>query len=308
MTRLLATSVVRGARQGESHGGVFLVDFAAETAALVVDWNRMDIDWSGRGWDRGLRGIAFGPEPSAPEEIYVAASDELFVFAPDFSLKASYRNPHLKHCHEICVRAGTVFLASTGFDAVLGFSLAERAFTWGLSLTPAEGSVKLATFDPRQEGACPPANRLHLNSVTAAASGLFLAGLHTPGLLRFDGKTVSLAASLPQGTHNAQPFQEGIMFNDTAAGMVRYVTPSRQRTFQVPVPPPEGMTHLGDADGVARPGFGRGLCAVGSDLIAAGSSPSTITLYDLAGNRSMRHVVLTTDVRNAVHGLEVWPF
>lgn len=308
MTRLLATSVVRGARQGESHGGVFLVDFAAGSAALVLDWNRMDIDWSGRGWDRGLRGIAFGPEPSAPEEVYIAASDELFVFAPDFSLKASYRNPHLKHCHEISVRAGTLFLTSTGFDAVLGFSLAERAFTWGLSLTPAGGGVKLASFDPRREGACPPGNRLHLNSVTAAASGLFLAGLRTPGLLRFDGTTVSLAASLPEGTHNAQPFGEGIVFNDTAAGMVRYVTPSRQRTFQVPVPRPEEMTHLGDADAIARAGFGRGLCAAGEGLIAAGSSPSTITLYDLAANRSRAEVRLTRDVRNAVHGLEAWPF
>ena len=24
-----------------------------------VDWNTMDIDWQGRGWDRGLRGIEF---------------------------------------------------------------------------------------------------------------------------------------------------------------------------------------------------------------------------------------------------------
>ena len=47
----------------------------------VVDWNTMDIDWQGRGWDRGLRGIAFHDET-----VYIAASDELFAYTPDFEL------------------------------------------------------------------------------------------------------------------------------------------------------------------------------------------------------------------------------
>lgn len=72
MTVLVATSVVRGSRQGESHGGVYLVDFAKGSVAQAIDWNRGDIDWQGRGWDRGLRGIAFDGE-----RVYVAASDEL---------------------------------------------------------------------------------------------------------------------------------------------------------------------------------------------------------------------------------------
>ena len=49
MTQLLATSVIRGARQGESHGGVYLVDFGQDRVEQKIDWNRMDIDWSGRG-------------------------------------------------------------------------------------------------------------------------------------------------------------------------------------------------------------------------------------------------------------------
>ena len=81
MTTLIATSVVRGSRQGESHGGVYLVDLGRERVRQAVDWNTMDIDWQGRGWDRGLRGIAFDGD-----EIYIAASDELFVFNPDFEV------------------------------------------------------------------------------------------------------------------------------------------------------------------------------------------------------------------------------
>ncbi len=309
MTQLLATSVVRGARQGESHGGVYLVDFRRDQVAQKIDWNRMDIDWSGRGWDRGLRGIAFGPNPAEPEEIYIAASDELFVYTPDFTLKASHRCRYLKHCHEISVQDGMLFLTSTGFDSLLGFSLSTRAFTWGLRLAPGQGGVALSAFDPRADIGPAAANTLHLNSIFAAANGLYFSGLHTPGLLHFDGKSVSLRASLPAGTHNAQPFRDGILFNDTAADMTRYVTPSRQRTFRVPAYEPATLTHMDAADShIARPGFARGLCAVTDTLIAAGSSPSTISLHDLAENRTLRFVTLSRDVRNAVHGLEVWPF
>jgi hypothetical protein len=72
------------------------VDFDNHRAAQVLDWNTMDIDWQGRGWDRGLRGIAFDGDA-----IYIAASDELFAFTPDFRRIGSWRNPYLKHCHEI---------------------------------------------------------------------------------------------------------------------------------------------------------------------------------------------------------------
>jgi hypothetical protein len=43
-------------------------------------------------------------------------------------------------------------------------------------------------------------------------------------------------------------------------------------------------------------------------VVAGGSSPSTVTVYDLADNRRLLSVNLTMDVRNAIHGLEVWPF
>ena len=74
MTTLIATSVVRGSHQGESHGGVYLVDFQDQSVEQVVDWDSADIDWQGRGWDRGLRGIAFDGE-----RVFIAASNELFV-------------------------------------------------------------------------------------------------------------------------------------------------------------------------------------------------------------------------------------
>ena len=85
--RLLVSSVVRGSRQGDSHGGLYLVDVAAAQFEQVLDWNTCDINWEGRGADRGLRGIAFHGD-----SIFVAASDELFLFDRSFRIVSSWRN------------------------------------------------------------------------------------------------------------------------------------------------------------------------------------------------------------------------
>ncbi len=89
---LIATSVVRGSQQGESHGGIYTVDFEKQSGHQHVDWNTSEIDFEGRGADRGLRGIAFDGD-----DIYVAASDELFCYDRNFQIKKSFKNRYLKH-------------------------------------------------------------------------------------------------------------------------------------------------------------------------------------------------------------------
>ena len=79
----------------------------------------------------------------------------------------------------------------------------------------------------------------------------------------------------------------------------------------MPVPkyPSHDLKHTEmDKSGVARQGFARGLCVLSDSLVAGGSSPSTITVWDLAQNTQVLSVTLTMDVRNAIHGLEVWPY
>ncbi|MDX2275323.1 MAG: hypothetical protein NW206_07700 [Hyphomonadaceae bacterium] len=304
MSVLLATSVIRGSQQGDSHGGAFLIDLAARSVRQVLDWRAFDIDWQGRGWDRGLRGVAFGDE-----DVFLAASDELFVFDRDFSPIASYRNAYLKHAHEMARFGDMLFIVSTGFDCVLGFDLGKRAFTWGLALTGEGQAIRGRRFDPQSTGGPAALNVFHLNSVSANQRGLYIAGLRTPGLLRYAGEALSLRATLPAGAHNAQPFRDGIIFNDTRADVVRFVSPSRQRTFHVPHYPDDKLTHTDlDDSRIARQGFGRGLCAVEDGLIAAGSSPATVSLHDVDDNRSIAVITLSLDVRTSIHGLALWPW
>jgi hypothetical protein len=296
--------VVRGSNQGESHGGVYLVDFKRQSVTQVIDWNTVDIDWQGRGWDRGLRGIAFDGE-----RVFIVASNELFVYTPDFELVASFRNPFLMHCHEIFVYQRRLYLTSTGFDTLLGFDLDRNRFCFGLHIAAVGSGYQGAPFDPEGEQGPSPGNQLHLNNVFCDASGMYLSGLKTAGMMHFDGRTLRRVVALPRGIHNARPFADGVLFNDTPANRVRLLRRGGNISFAVPSFDESQLTHTDlDDSRIARAGFGRGLCVVGDSLVAAGSSPSTIALHDLAQVKTVSVVTLTNDVRNAIHGLEVWPF
>jgi hypothetical protein len=304
MTTLIATSVVRGSQQGESHGGVFLVDLDQKAVVQTIDWNTTDIDWQGRGWDRGLRGIAFDDE-----HVYIAASDELFVYTPQFERVASYKARYLRHCHEIHRYRRRLYLTSTGFDSILGFDLDNRRFSWGLNIQKSGGDVRAAPFNPLSQDGPLPSNQLHLNSVYCSRNGMFISGLRTEGILRFSGKRIDNVLTLPHGIHNAQPFRDGVVFNDTMSDLVRYAAPDSQCAFAVPRYDPDQLTHTRlDDSRTARQAFGRGLCTIDEGVIAAGSSPSTIALHDIDRVKTTLQITLSFDVRNAIHGLEVWPF
>jgi hypothetical protein len=127
--------------------------------------------------------------------------------------------------------------------------------------------------------------------------------------MRFDGRSLERVASLTKGIHNARPFGDGELYNDTPADRVRLHTPGRDISFAVPAVDESKLTHTDlDDSRIARAGFGRGLCMLSDGLVAAGSSPSTIALHDLEQVKTVAVVNLTSDVRNAIHGLEVWPF
>ncbi len=309
---LIATSVVRGSDQGESHGGIYLLDLAAQEIRQVVDWNTANIDWQGRGWDRGLRGIAF-----FKEEVYVAASDELFIYNRDFQLQRSYRNPYLKHCHEIHVSHNHLFLTSTGHDSILAFDLERQAFFWAVYLTQGETGPQAIAYNPlgnRGPGGSkgPVAtNQLHLNNVFVDDTGLYTSGLRSGAILRVGSdNTARIWAELPEGTHNARPFRDGALYNDTASNLVRYDRrDGSAMTYDVPQYDADELTHLDLGDErVARQGFGRGLCVIDERFIAAGSSPSTVSVLDLSNGQPLLQVNFSQDIRNAIHGLEVWPY
>lgn len=306
LPKLVATSVVRGSQQGDSHGGIFTIDFRNQEVRQHVDWNTGEIDFEGRGADRGLRGIAFDGD-----DIFVAASDELFRYDRDFRITGSYRNRYLKHCHEISRMDRTLFLSSTGFDSVLAFDLDSNDYVWGMQIARALNGWTGTVFDPRTDVGPTPSNQFHINMVHVDRSGMYVSGLRTMAMLRVGSKfDIDEVCNIPQGAHNARPYRDGVLLNDTRSDVVRYVgRDGSNRAFRVPDYEESEIEFSGiDDSKVARQAFGRGLCLVGERLVAGGSSPSTVTLYDIDGGSVVASVNLTMDIRNAIHGLEVWPY
>jgi hypothetical protein len=304
LPRLLVSSVVRGSRQGDSHGGLYLVDMATGHFEQVLDWNTCDINWEGRGADRGLRGIAFHGDT-----IFVAASDELFEFDREFRITSSWRNPYLKHCHEICIFDSHLYLTSTGHDSLLRFDLATRRFDSGIHLFANGTALGARVFDPHAQGGPAAGISFHINNVHVDPTGIHFSGRKLNALVRLNSKGLTALARLPQGTHNARPFRDGILFNNTEADTLDYVTPLRRISIPVPRFDDALLVHTQmDESGLARQAFGRGLCILDETHVAAGSSPTTIAIHDLASQCITHQLTLTRDVRNAAHGLALWPY
>jgi len=303
LPKVIATSVVRGSQQGESHGGVFIIDLDTEIVDQVLDWDTCDIDFEGRGADRGLRGIAFDGL-----DIYIAASNEIFVFDQNFKIKKSFSNPYLHHCHEIYIKGRVLFLTSTGFDSILGYNLDDEFFFWGITLSPGKTGPILKTFNP-MVGGPQPSNLLHINSVFKDQNGLFVGARNLPAIIQIKDSQIEGLAQIPLGTHNATPYIGGTLFNDTMSDKVRFIAKQGVREFEVPkYPEDELINKFRDTSKIARQGFGRGLCMLDKTLVAGGSSPSTISVHDLYNGKTLKKINFSMDIRNAIHGLEIWPY
>jgi hypothetical protein len=308
--------VVRSVHQGESHGGVYLVDLAAGSVHQVIDWTASNIDWEGRGGDRGLRGIAFHDGL-----VYLAASDEIFVYDRDFRLQGSFRNRYLGLCHEIDVVGDRLFLTSTGFDSVLEYDLRAHRFVAGFTLRYTRAwrlrrtlnlrpRPTLSRFDPNGPGGPAPGDTSHVNSVWAADGGPYVCGTKLAAVWRVDGDRLERYARVPYGTHNARPYLGGVLFNHTRSDRIVFGDRDGGVVAAVPHPayPTDALEHANLPSDLARPYFGRGLAVTADGVVVGGCSPATISAYSLDPPATLTSVNITMDVRNAVHGLEIWPF
>jgi hypothetical protein len=307
--QVIASSVIRSAHQGQSHGGVYIVDLQTEQWRQVIDWNDPSINWDGRGNDRGLRGIALHGG-----KVYLAASDELFVYGPGFKIVRSFRNRYLKYCHEICLYDRYIYLTSTRFDSVLEFDIKKRAFTRGWCFRPldprnAPKEPCLVPFDPNSPDGPIIKDSYHINNVFADETGLYVAGTMLESIFEISRNELKPFARLPRGSHNARPFKSGVLMNDTLGNRVVYQDRDGRilESFSVELYPKADLLMADLPADHARQGFGRGLAVWNEDFVITGSSPATLSVYQLGTSRRIKRINLTKDVRNSIHGLALWP-
>jgi len=306
LPKLVATSVVRGSAKDKSHGGVYVVDFETQAVEQLFDWDSGDIEFEGASGDRGLRGMAVNAD-----DVLIAGSDLLFCCDRSFKIKTFSRNYYLDDCHEVCLFQGKLFLTSPGFDSLLAYDTVTKTFVWGFHLIRQNGRWAGHTFDPCSDKGPVPVNDYHINMVHTDNSGIYFSGARTNALLRLDNKMeVSEVSSLPSGVHNARPWRDGVLLNDTESDCVRYAgCEGEDLAFKTELFDEADIefSHK-DASGDIRQGYARGLCPVGDRFVAGGSSPATISLYDFDAKQKVGSVNLTKDIRNAIHGLTAWPF
>lgn len=316
LPNMILSSVVRSTHQGESHGGVYLVDLETGGIQQVVDWNDPSISWEGRGADRGLRGIAF-----SADRVFLAASDEVFVYDPGFRLQGSFKNRYLKHCHEITVVDDVLYMTSTGFDSILELDLKRERFVRGhclrfprawrarrrLHIRP---RPRFSVFDPEGPSGPPPGDTSHLNNVVVEDGAIYVAGTGLGTLWRIWDSRLERFARIPYGSHNARPFRGGVLLNHTATDRIVSLDRSGRivRSYPLATYDERELINAGLSRDMARQAFGRGLAVVNDELIVGGSSPATITAYRVEPPEIMRSINVSMDLRNAVHGLEEWPF
>ena len=308
LPKVLMTDVIRSTQQGDSHGGAYLIDMETGAFEQVLDWNAVEIDWEGRGMGRGLRGICF-----VGEHIYIAASDELFVFDRDWNIVKSFKCKFLHHCHEISYDGDrSVYLSSTSFDSVLRFDVVDERFDRAWWIGVGKGGVLARPYDPEGDEDPPKADTLHINQVFFNDGAVFVSGVGMPAMLRLVGDSIEVYAKVPQTTHNCQPLGDGlIVMNSTGEDrlVIAYRRGKALKRFEYPVYDESEMTFTGIGDDHARQGFGRGLCVDEErGLLFVGSSPGTVSAFDRASGEMVASVNVSMDIRNAPHGLEIWPW
>lgn len=320
---VICTSVIRSSKQGESHGGMYLVDLENEKFIQVVDWNDQTIDWQGRGADRGLRGIAF-----YKDKIIAAASDEIFFYDQQFKIIASYKNKYLKHCHEIFIENDKLYLSSTGYDSLLVFNLVnlhfEEAFFYRME-TPSSSGIEIIDrvrkklvntkvtsykYDPNSSEGPSLKDTCHINNIFRKDGHIHFSGRFLNRLMRINSDaSFETAAILPKGTHNVQFFKEYLLMNNTDDEdvLVTSVKGTKIEHFDIVKYDESTLLHNNFSKDHARQAFGRGLCSYG-DYIIAGSSPATISVFKIGDSNPIKSINLIMDIRNSIHGLEVYPF
>jgi hypothetical protein len=322
---VVASSVIRSTQKGDSHGGLYLIDLEEEKTKQVVDWDDYDIDWEGRGAGRGLRGIAF-----YKDMLISTSSTKIHYYDKGFNIIKSFGNKYLCSCHEIYRHEDKLYLSSTSYDSILVFDLEKekftkaycfrrrKLFTYPKLLQRIIYKIRLIfklplhryrffSFNPNRPFGPKEWDSYHLNNVFVHQGQIHFSCLWDTSLYKInENEQAEKVCEIPKGTHNVSIINERVVMNDTGNDRLKVIEGKDSYTISIPRYDDKDINHNGLPNDHARSSFGRGLCAWG-DYLIGGSSPATITVYNLKTKHLLKKIQISNDVRNAIHGLEVYP-
>ena len=319
LPKVIISSVIRTAHKGNSHGGIYIVDLETEKTDKVVDWNDPDINWDGRGGERGMRGIVF-----YKNKIITSSATQILFFSRNFDLIQTVETHIFKGIHEIYEDHGILYITSSSQDSIVLYDLNKNQFKQVIKLKKLLKSISLTslrrrstkqgyyienfkTIDLNRE--INLSDNYHINNVYVENNRIYFSGTRLNQLFLIKNGRLKEYANVPFGTHNCRPFNNGFLCCDTINKRILHSDFRSKPIFEYDVPEYSlnelSYTHLTEEN--AKQGFARGLC-VYDNLIINGSSPATITVYDCEKKEIIKSICITKDIRNSIHGLEVYPY
>ena len=311
--KIICSTVVRAAKQGDIHGGLYIVDIDSEEVHYYAPYEKEFVNDNERGGERGLRGIVV-----LPDRTIVADSAGLIELNMDGEITGGIKDSdYFKSIHEIVYHQGNIWATSTAYDAVVKLDLDFNIEGfWEILGENVDNYKKLTgkkeiTPETKTEN-----DNYHINSLCVAGDKLRVSGLLTP-LYNFDDMTevcpvptVSMIDNKPAGNqnsfvHNFYEYDDMFVANLTTYSAIGFF----DKDFvgygwynNISIPRSKNVKYR--VDDVAVNNWNRGLARAGDKLII-GSSPARILVYDMKKRKFEKEIVLEKDIRHAIHGLEV---
>jgi hypothetical protein len=165
-------------------------------------------------------------------------------------------------------------------------------------------------FDPNEPGGPEPGDTAHPSFPWYEDGVLHVAGGGLGHIYTIRDRKLRRYAKIPFESHNAHPFRGGLLMNHSPTHRMLFTDMKGRvlRSWPVPRYDPEQLEYANIPRDHAYQGFCRGIAVASENLIIQGSSPATINLFRWDPPELVRSINLTMDVRNSVHGLEIWPF
>jgi len=299
--KVIFSTVIRAAKQGDVHGGLYVVDLFNSRPLVHIPYEKAFVNDNERGGERGLRGIAV-----LDDRIIVAdASGLLELDKETFKITRVLQDRNIfKSVHEICYHNNSIWVTSTGYDAIVRVGLDFQVLEFWEILGESKEDHKLFTGKRQIDWSeAEGDDKYHINSISSFNGRLVFSGLITP---LYDFETMEVVKEMPtiEGVksfqHNFYEYEDCTLINMTSlkhAGIIR----EEEENF-IPIPS-TNLAHF-SVDKIAENNWNRGLTRHDNFAII-GSSPARLMVLDIKTGEFVHHVQLEKDVRHAIHGLEI---
>jgi len=308
--KIICTTVVRAAKQGDIHGGLYVIDLDVEEVLHHAPYKEKFVNDNERGGERGLRGIAV-----LDDRIIVADSAGFIELDKDtYEIKRTLKdNNYFKSIHEIAFYDDHIWATSTAYDAIVKVDLDFNIKGFWEILGENVDDYKVLTEKKEITPETKTENdNYHINSIFVSDNRLTFSGLITP---LYDFETMQKLHDIPElkpnglvkaksFVHNFYKYNDLTLANFTSFSSLGIAYNSRPEVDFYPYQVPRSVEAKFNVDEIATNNWNRGLARYENKIII-GSSPARILIYNTETTKFEKEILLETDTRHCIHGLEI---